>query len=153
MYDIAKPSFISATLLQVFPVTFTASCCTVSTILPETSCTFCNFMHDFSHGPLSNSHGSVQHCHHDSSPSLSCIFCGFMLHCQHDPFPDPSCNFRCFVHDFSLGLSCSCHGFVLHCQHGSFQTFLIICLLFVSYRLIVCRVIQLLEYCTCSLSS
>ena len=75
-------------------------------------------------GSSSNSHGSVQHYHRDSSPSLSCNFSSFMLHCQHDSLPDPSCNFHSFVHDFSLGLSCSCHGFMLHYQHSSSLNFL-----------------------------
>ena len=86
---------------------------------PDLSCNFHSFMHDFSQGPSSNCHGSVQHYHHDSSPSLSCNFCGFVLHCQHDSLPDTSCNFRGVMHDFSPGLSCSCHSFKLHCQHGS----------------------------------
>ena len=86
---------------------------------PDPSCNFCGFVHDFSQGPSSNSHGSVQHYHRDSSPSRSYNFHGFVLHCQHDSFLDPSCNFRGFMHDFPLGLSCSCHGFMPHCQHGS----------------------------------
>ena len=90
----------STTLFQILHVTFAVSCTT-------------------SQGPSSNSHGSMQHYHRDSSPSLPCNFRSFMLHCQHDSFPDPSCNFCSFMHDFSLGLSCSCHGFVLHCQHSS----------------------------------
>ena len=61
-------------------------------------------------------------------------------------------NFGSFVHYFSPDLSCSCHGFVLHCQHGFSLTFLIIRLLFVSFLLIVCYIVQLLEYCMHSLS-
>ena len=86
---------------------------------PDPSCNFCIFVHNFSQGPSSNSHGSMQHYHRDSSPSLSCNFHGFVLHCQHDSFPDPSCNLHGFMHDFSPGLSFSCHGFVLQCQHSS----------------------------------
>ena len=68
-------------------------------------------------------------------------------------FPDPSYNFRSFMQDFSPGLSCSCHSFVLHCQHSSSLKLLDNPPSFVSYLLIVCRVVQLLEYYTRSLSS
>ena len=51
-----------------------------------------------------------------------------------------------------LGLSYSYHGFVLHCQHGS-SLDLDNPPSFVSHLLIVCRVVQLLEYCTRSFSS
>ena len=54
-------STIIVTLLQVFIVTFAALCCTFSMILPDPSCNFRGFVHDFSQGPLINSHGSVQH--------------------------------------------------------------------------------------------
>ena len=86
---------------------------------PDPSCKVCGFVHNFSQGPSSNSHGSVQHYHRDSSPNLSYNFHGFVLDCQHNSFPNPSCNFHSFVHNFSTGLSCSCHSFMLHCQHGS----------------------------------
>ena len=76
-------------------------------------------MHDFSQGPSSNSHGSVQHCHRDSSASLYCNFRGFVLHFQHDSFPDPSCNFRGFVHDLSQGPSSNSHGSVQHYHRDS----------------------------------
>ena len=102
-----------------FLLTFAASCYTLSTTFPDPSCNFRGFVHDFSHGTSSNSHGSVQYYHRNSSPSLSCNFRGFVLHCQHDSFLDPSCNFHGFVQDFSPGLSCSCQDFVLYCQHGS----------------------------------
>ena len=95
----------------------------------------------------------VLQCQHDSFPDPSCKFRGFVLHCRHDPFLDPSYTFRGFVHDFSPGLSCSCHGFVLHCQHGSSVKFLDNLLSFVSYLLIVFRVVQLLDYYMRSLSS
>ena len=120
---------------------------------PDPSCNFCSFVYNFSQDPSSNSHVSMQHYHHDSSPSVSCNFCGSLVHCQHNSFPDPSCNFCGFVHYFSPALSCSCHGFMVYCQHGSSLNFLIICLLIVSYLLIVCRVVQLLKYYTRSLSS
>ena len=81
----------------------------------DPSCNFLGFMHNFSQGPSSNSHGSVQQYHRDSSPSLSCNFHSFVLHFQHDFFSDPSCNLCGFMHDFFPGLSCSCHNFVLHC--------------------------------------
>ena len=77
----------------------------------------------------------------------------FVLHCQHNSFPDPSSNFSGFMHDFSPGFSCSCHGFVLHCQHGSSLNLLDNLPSFVSYLLIVCRVVQLFEYCMRSLLS
>ena len=142
------------TFLQVFLVNFRGFVlyCQQDSF-PDPSCNFCGFVHGISQGPSNNSHGSVQHYYRDSSPSRSCNFRSFMLHCQHDSFPDPSCNFRGFVHDFSPGLSCSCHSFMLHCQHGSSLDHLDNPLLFVSHLLIVCRIVQLLEYCKCSLSS
>ena len=97
----APCSTIIANLLQVFLVNF---CCFMlhcqHDSFPDPSCNFHGFVHDVSQGPSSNSHGSVQHYHRDSSPSRSCNFRGFVLHCQHDSFSDPSCNFRGFVHDF-----------------------------------------------------
>ena len=68
-------------------------------------------------------------------------------------FLDPSYNFRGFVQDFSSGLSCTCHGFVLHCQHSSSLKLLDNPPSFVSYLLIACRVVRLLECYTRSLSS
>ena len=127
-----------------------ASCCTVSTTLPDASCNFCGFVLDFSQGPSSNSHSSVQHYHRNSSTSLSCNFRSFVLHCQHNSFPDPSCNFRGFMRKFSPPVF---HVAVTALWCTVNMALLIINLLFVSYLLIACHIVQLLKCCMCLLSS
>ena len=87
----------------------------------DPSCNFRDFMHDFSQGPSSNSHGSVQHY------IIAALLQVFLVTCAVSCYTvsmtlfslDPSCNFHGFVHDFSLGLLYSCHCFVLHTQHNS----------------------------------
>ena len=75
---------IIATLLQVVVVTFTASCCTVSTTLADSSCNFRGFMHNFSPGLSCSCHGFVLHCQQGSSLDLldnPPSFCQLSSHC------------------------------------------------------------------------
>ena len=118
----SQASFISATLLKVFLVNFRGFVLHYQhNSFLDPSHNFCGFVHDFSQGPSSNSHSSVQHYSRNSSPNLSCNFCSFVLHCQHGSFLNPSCNFvaascTIFLLVFHVAVTAS---FVLHCQHGS----------------------------------
>ena len=106
--EYSQASFILATLLQVFIVNFVASCCTVSTTLPDPSYNFCGFVHDFSPGLSCSCHGFVLHCQHGSSLKLLNYLPSF---CQLSSDCLPHSTTPRILHAFTLHLSSRVHTF------------------------------------------